>query len=117
MAEVKEEWAQPSERLLYVLRLQDDCFYIGQSRTENFEARIQKHFRGKGSAWTRLHPPIEMIEKQLVFGSYREIELKENEKVVEYMRRYGMGKVRGGFFASVDETVTEKNLRHHKIVL
>lgn len=113
MAEVKETWAEPTDRLLYVLRLKDECFYVGQSRADRFEGRIRAHFKGKGSAWTKAHLPVDVIEKIEVHGSYRDIELIENQKVIEYIKRYGLSKVRGGFFSNVDEEVTRKNLCHH----
>lgn len=113
MSEVTEKWADPTKRILYVLQLEDGCFYIGQSSVENFDRRIKKHFRGKGSAWTKAHSPVEIVEQTELYGSYRDIELSENEKTVEYMARYGIEKVRGGFFSTVDEEATRKNLQHH----
>lgn len=113
MAEVTEAWAKPAERVLYVLRLSDGCYYVGQSLTDKVEHRVRKHFNGSGSSWTRLHLPIEIIEKNVVYGSYREIELQENAKVIEYMKKYGVENVRGGFFANCDLESTIKNLRHH----
>lgn len=113
MAEVTEAWAQPAERILYVLRLADGCYYVGQSLTDKVEHRLRKHFAGSGSAWTQLHPPIEVVERSVVSGSYREIELQENAKVIEYMRQYGVANVRGGFFSRCDFEETVKNLRHH----
>lgn len=115
MAEVTEQWAKPMSRIIYVLKLADDCFYIGQSSTDNFQERVRKHFRGKGSAWTRLHSPTEIIEHIEVYGSYREIELYENAKTIEYMKCYGIEKVRGGFFTITDEIQLRKNLIHHNI--
>ena len=115
MSEVTENWAQTTDRIIYILKLTDDCFYIGQSSVDNYEERIKKHFRGKGSAWTKLHPPIEIVEINKVYGSYREIELQENSKTIEYMKRYGLKKVRGGFYSITDETQLKKNLLHHNV--
>ncbi len=105
------------ERILYVLRLSDDCFYIGQSRPQNFKARMRNHFRGKGSAWTRLHHPIEIVEEVSFCGDYRAGEILENDKTLEYMRRYGLEYVRGGFFSNCDIEQTRKNLQGHGVVL
>lgn len=117
MAEITEDRALPARRVVYVLRLSDECFYIGQSRADCIEKRIKKHFKGKGSAWTKLHSPIEVVEQFEVYGSYRDGELQENEKTIEYMRRYGLSKVRGGFFSNTDETVLVKNLKSHGVKL
>lgn len=102
-----------SERILYVLKLEDNCFYVGQTIVKNFEMRIKKHFNGRGSNWTKLHKPLEIIEKHNVYGDYRQCEHLENEKTVEYMKKYGMKNVRGGFFSQVSEVGLEKNLKHH----
>lgn len=110
---MEEVWKEAGERVLYVLRLEDGCFYVGQSRKENLQHRLRKHFSGTGSAWTRLHPPIEIVEQIDMVLDYRGGELQENQKVIEYMKRYGVSKVRGGFFTSVDEEGLRKNLRHH----
>jgi len=101
------------ERVLYVLRLEDECYYIGQSRKERIETRLRKHFKGKGSAWTQLHPPIEIIEQTAMVCDYRGGELQENQKTIEYMKKYGIDKVRGGFFSNCDLDITTKNLHHH----
>ena len=110
-----EDWykEQASDKILYVLRLEDGCYYIGQSEQHCFEDRVSKHFRGQGSEWTKLHAPIEIVEQSTNYGNYRDFELRENEKTIEYMRRYGVSKVRGGFFTMIDEEQTIKNLRSH----
>ena len=41
---------------VYVLRLQDHCWYVGYSADP--ETRIASHFLGRGAQWTRLHPPV-----------------------------------------------------------
>ena len=50
---------EKSEKYIYVLMLRDYKFYIGQSA--NPDSRIRKQFDGKGSAWTKLYPPVEVI--------------------------------------------------------
>jgi hypothetical protein len=44
---------------VYVLRLESGKYYIGSS--EYIESRVQAHFNGHGSHWTKLHKPIERI--------------------------------------------------------
>ena len=41
---------------VYVLKLQDDCWYVGYSADP--ETRIACHFLGRGARWTQIHPPI-----------------------------------------------------------
>lgn len=74
---------------VYVLGLQDDCFYVGF--TQNFKERIKEHFLGIGTSWTTLHPPLTVRE---TFNdkclSY------ENYLTEKYIDRYGYERVRGG---------------------
>lgn len=104
-------------RFIYVLQLEDGCYYIGSSVEKNFEQRMKKHFKRKGSRWTRLHKPTEIIEKRKIIGDYRSAELHENELTVDYMKKYGLDKVRGGFFAQVSEVEAEKCLKKHGYTL
>ena len=80
---------------LYVLRLQNGCYYVGMSR--NVELRFKKHLRGKGAKWTKLSPPIEIVETiptELISDS--EASKLEDQLTIKYARKYGKDKVRGG---------------------
>lgn len=94
-------------RFLYVLELEGGNYYVGQT-VENIEKRIKKHFKGKGSAWTKKHHP-KTIKEIVDIGeiTYTQGEEIENQYVVKYMKEYGWEKVRGGFFTLSD---TEKHL-------
>lgn len=100
------------KRVLYALLLEDNYIYVGQTM-DDYERRIRKHFNGKGSSWTKVHKPLEVLEVTSFFGDYREGEYKENDLTVEYMKKYGIDHVRGGFFSNVDNTGLRKNLVHH----
>ena len=41
---------------VYVLRLEDDCLYVGY--TLDPEVRIASHFMGRGAQWTALDKPV-----------------------------------------------------------
>jgi len=73
---------------VYVLKLQDHCFYVGFS--QDLETRIATHFMGKGSQWTRLHPPIGIESIQP--GD----EAIEQLTTIALMAQRGWEKVRGG---------------------
>jgi predicted GIY-YIG superfamily endonuclease len=45
---------------VYALKLAGGKYYIGKS--DNIEQRIKSHFSGAGSAWTREHAPVKVIE-------------------------------------------------------
>lgn len=98
---------------VYVLQLEHGCFYVGQSSA--LKARLEAHFRRKASAWTRAHPPIELLSHRVLQTTdKKEAELVENEMAFELMRTYGWQRVRGGFFCATSEEQTRKNLLHHE---
>lgn len=80
---------------LYALRLEDGYWYIGASAYPL--KRFTKHKIGKGAKWTKLHPPIELVETRGT-GKYRldETSLLEDDMTVEYAMKFGSNKVRGG---------------------
>jgi len=80
---------------VYVLRLQGGHYYVGKS--DDVIARYQHHLDGKGSAWTKKYPPIQLVE------SKDDVSPFEEDKVTkEYMAKYGIDKVRGGSYCQVD---------------
>ena len=46
--------------LIYVLLLNDNCYYIGKT-TKHVDERFNEHMKGS-AAWTTLHTPIKIIE-------------------------------------------------------
>ena len=78
---------------VYVLRLQDRCWYVGYSADP--ETRIASHFLGRGAQWTRLHPPIAVNSLQP--GD----EKLENVVTIALMAKYGYKRVRGGRYLEV----------------
>ena len=81
---------------LYVLKLEDDCYYIGMSH--NLNQRWSQHWSGNGAKWTRLHKPLEVVKI-----IYPAIEMGiENKVTLEFMEIYGKEKVKGGSYCKVD---------------
>ena len=93
-----EEYAFCCLTLVYVLKLEDDCWYVGQS--SNLNARMAEHFgltgRYNGSNWTRAHKPVSIQE--VVVGDYA----IENEMTEKYIAMYGMNKVQGGKYLDIN---------------
>jgi len=81
--------------MIYVLELEDDCFYIGI--TMNLNLRIAQHLAGSGAQWTKMHRPVKIVE---VFyeGCTRQ---KEDEVTKRYVEIYGAECVRGGSWCRV----------------
>ena len=85
---------------LYVLKLEDECWYVGTSQTPM--KRALKHLNGRGAAWTRKHKPLEPLTDNIVITdigslSLSNAELKEDLVTEEMQEKFGLNKVRGGY--------------------
>ena len=74
---------------VYVLALEDDCWYVGI--TYNLNLRMGQHWAGEGAKWTRLHKPVRLAE--VIYPANKDTENQITEK---YRELYGTDKVRGG---------------------
>jgi predicted GIY-YIG superfamily endonuclease len=81
--------------VVYVLGLEDDCFYVGWTR--DLEKRLAEHKTGKGSKWTKQHKYKELIT--VLPGDTR----LENKIAKKWINRYGYDRVRGGIYISDGE--------------
>jgi len=72
--------------LVYVLELEDDCWYIG--KTHHLNVRLAQHWQGTGAKWTRIHKPLRLSR----------VSMTETEQKValDYIALYGKENVRGG---------------------
>lgn len=91
---------------LYILKLQDDKYYVGIT-TKTPQIRMQEHLNGVRVAyWTAKHKPIEIIlEEDLGHVSKAHAEKYENKVVRDLMKQHGINKVRGGDLTSVESYV------------
>lgn len=105
----------PRDIVLYVLKLEDGCYYVGQSA--NVHKRIDFHFEARGAVWTKAHPPVALVEcKRTKTLNQQEAEDKENYLTLQTMKQYGWRNVRGGWFCNVDETLTARALKAHGLL-
>lgn len=83
---------------LYILKLEDDKYYVGITARSNPEDRIQQHISGYyGAKWTKKHKPIETLElRDLGSLTTEEAEREEKTTTLAYMDKYGYQNVRGG---------------------
>ena len=93
---------------IYILKLQGGNYYVG--KTENPMKRYQEHLSGSGSAWTKKYKPIG-VEKIIENAS----PFDEDRYLKEYMAKYGMDKVRGGAYMSVDLTEEQEDLLRNEL--
>jgi len=80
--------------LVYVLKLENDRYYIGSTYNLNF--RYAQHCGGQGAQYTRCHKPISI---EAVFPNAEKG--LENKVTREYMEKYGKDNVRGGSYCQV----------------
>lgn len=80
---------------LYVLRLRRGKIYAGVTR--NLQQRLEAHFSGRGSEWTKLYPPVEIL------AIYKDVApIWEKEITLDYMRHYGWQNVRGYSWSQIN---------------
>lgn len=102
--------SKPVDIHLYVLELVDGCFYVGL--TADIKSRLKQHIEGKGAVWTALHRPIRVLHTVCTgTRDAREAEQMENEATITLMMRYGVEKVRGGHYCSIELEPVEALLR------
>lgn len=80
--------------LVYILKLEDDCYYVGYS--ENLNRRLSQHFNGDGSKWTKLHKPVKLMG--VMVGGKSE----ETIETLRLMVIYGKDFVRGGSYTKTE---------------
>ncbi len=79
---------------VYVLKLEGDKYYVGY--TDKLESRIENHFLGGGSIWTKRNRPLSIEE--IHEGVDKRF---EHDKTVELLLKHGIDNVRGAGFTQV----------------
>ena len=74
--------------IVYVLRLQDNRFYVGKSN--NAKKSYQDHINGTACEWTKRYPPI-IMEKIIPNAPDEMVEIL----LKEYVLKYGAHNVQG----------------------
>lgn len=85
------------DRYLYVLELEDNYYYVGQ--TVDVQKRVEQHKSGQGAKFTKRHKFI-----RIAFVDYvgkvtaREAGYMEDKLTIEWAMKYGPSNVRGGSY-------------------
>lgn len=79
---------------IYILRLEQNKYYVGKTKEPNF--RIEEHFNNYGSAWTNKFKAIEIIKIIPNCDAY-----DEDKYTLQMMEKYGIYNVRGGSFCEI----------------
>ena len=86
---------------VYTLKLEENKYYVG--RSYNVPRRLNEHYDGKGSEWTKKYNPIKLYE---VFEDCTKFD--EDKYTVMYMSIFGIENVRGGSFCSIELSGADK---------
>tara|TARA_B100000424_G_C22838786_1_gene447735 strand:- start:305 stop:949 length:645 start_codon:yes stop_codon:yes gene_type:complete len=80
---------------IYTLQLEGGKYYVG--RSYNVPKRLNQHYNGEGSVWTKKYKPIRLYEVFL-----NKTKFDEDKYTLMYMSIFGIENVRGGSFCSVE---------------
>lgn len=78
---------------VYLLELTDGYYYVGTA--PDVVERYAKHVAGTGAEFTRLHPPLRLIQTR-EFSTLTEAMIGEDAAVLWLMIKHGKDRVRGG---------------------
>jgi len=79
---------------IYCLRLQGGKYYVG--KTCNVDFRLEEHFDGNGSEWTRMYKPIGVVAIKHGCDDF-----DEDKYTKMAMKQWGIDNVRGGSYSQV----------------
>ena len=85
---------------LYVLELEDGCWYCGH--TQDPLKRMHDHAMGWGSAWCKLHKPLTPVDAHFTKWEIPDMGERERDDLEDMLCetlqvKYGLNKVRGGY--------------------
>ena len=90
---------QKGHAFVYVLALEGGRFAVGS--TEDLTRRMADHFQGNGSAWTKKHPPVDILR---IHRTRREdMWGLEEALTVSLMVKHGHNLTRGGGWNSPND--------------
>lgn len=93
---------------LYILELAGGNYYVGKSA--DVAKRFEQHKSGNGSAWTKVHPPVKLMETRAITSAH-----DENNVTKDLMKKYGVDKVRGGAYTAVDMPEAQEDAIRHEL--
>ena len=89
---------------IYILKLEDNKFYVGKTKNIITDKKILKHFLNNGSKWTKKYKPIDIIDK------YSSDDIFDEEKyTLLTMDKFGIDDVRGGSYCKIELNEFEKD--------
>jgi predicted GIY-YIG superfamily endonuclease len=93
---------------IYILKLEGGNYYVGKS--DNPAQRFIQHINGEGSAWTKKHRPLKLLNIYENASGF-----DEDKHVKELMAKYGIDKVRGGTYVQDKLTSNQEEMLKKEI--
>lgn len=87
--------SQEKTHTVYVLELTGHNFYVGRTSRPLAE-RIEKHLKGEGCEWTRLHHVVGLVHSEETTDGFLEDTITK-----KLMLEHGIDHVRGGSYTSI----------------
>jgi hypothetical protein len=94
---------------IYILKCRNNKYYVG--KTENPSFRLDDHFSGAGSEFTKLYKPIKRLELIEDCDKY-----DEDKYVLKYMEKYGIDNVRGGSYSNLRLEASQIESISHQMI-
>ena len=79
---------------IYILQLEKGKYYVGKTKEPEF--RLNEHFNGDGSEWTRKFKPVSVLKLIPHCNAY-----DEDKYTLMMMEQHGIFNVRGGSFCEL----------------
>ncbi|MFT6909985.1 MAG: putative GIY-YIG superfamily endonuclease [Oleiphilaceae bacterium] len=99
---------------IYTLELESGKYYVGQSKTP--KKRINQHFSGNGSAWTKKFKPIKIIKEiELNTNNWRAALEVEKQLTLKLMVIFGWQNIRGAGWSQLELKSKPRELIHEGI--
>jgi predicted GIY-YIG superfamily endonuclease len=80
-------------KVTYILKLEDDCWYVGITKNGKVNQRLANHLNYGASGWTKVHKPVSVYK--VVEGD------REEEITKKLIAKYGADKVRGWHYVQI----------------
>ena len=93
---------------IYILKLELGKYYVG--KTTNITDRIEDHYSGNGSEWTKKYKLIAIMELHHNCDNY-----DEDKYTFKMIEKYGIDNVRGGTFTKINLTNDHKKMIMERI--
>ena len=99
------------DSLVYIMLLEGDKYNVGYTSQRGYPWRMPAQFNKEGSAWTRLHKPLKVLETK---RGGKDVERGETLRTMQMMQLHGWQNVRGAAWTACNLKLPPVALRDPK---